>query len=161
MPLDIEIEITLQNLRRIASAESRNMENQREKLQAVPKEEEEAEINRRPNTMEDFGRPIIQEEYSAVRQPTIEANNFKLKPALISMVQQHQFTDHLSEDPNEHMGRFMKMANTVRLNGVRLEVIKLQLFPFSLRDVAVTWNISDHSDGYFLSCYELCLQGYN
>ena len=55
------------------------------------------------------------------------------------MVQQHQFTGHLSEDPNEHMGRFMRMANTVKLNGVRPEVIKLQLFPFSLRYVAATW----------------------
>ena len=33
----------------------------------------------------------------------------------------------------------MRMGNTVRLNGVRLEVIKLQLFPFPLRDVAATW----------------------
>ena len=31
------------------------------------------------------------------------------------------------------------MANIVKLNGVRPEVIKLQLFPFSLRDVAATW----------------------
>ena len=31
------------------------------------------------------------------------------------------------------------MANTVKLNGVRPDVIKLQLFPFSLRDVAATW----------------------
>ena len=31
------------------------------------------------------------------------------------------------------------MANTVKLNGVRSDVIKLQLFPFSLRDVAATW----------------------
>ena len=37
------------------------------------------------------------------------------------------------------MGRFLRMANTVKLNGVRLVVIKLQLFPFSLRDVAATW----------------------
>ena len=55
------------------------------------------------------------------------------------MVQQHQFTGHLAEDPNEHMGRFMRMANTVKLNGVRLEVIKMQLFPFPMRDVAATW----------------------
>ena len=89
--------------------------------------------------MEDFWKPIIQEEYSAVRQPAIEANNFELKLVLITMVQQHQFTGHPSEDPNEHMGRFMRMVNTVKLNGVRLEVIKLQLFPFSLRDVATTW----------------------
>ena len=33
----------------------------------------------------------------------------------------------------------MRMANTVKLNGVRLKVIKLQLFPFSLRDMAATW----------------------
>ena len=31
------------------------------------------------------------------------------------------------------------MENTVKFNGVRLDVIKLQLFPFSLRDVAATW----------------------
>ena len=55
------------------------------------------------------------------------------------MVQEHQLIGHPSEDPNEHMGRFMRMANTVKLNGVRPEVIKLQLFPFSLRDVATTW----------------------
>ena len=33
----------------------------------------------------------------------------------------------------------MRMANTVKLNGVRPEVIKLQLFPFSVRDMVVTW----------------------
>ena len=55
------------------------------------------------------------------------------------MVQQHQFTGHPSEDLNEHMVRFMRMANTVKLNGVRPEVIRLELFPFSLRDVATTW----------------------
>ena len=74
-----------------------------------------------------------------MRQPPIEANNFELKSALFTMVQQHQFTGHLSEDPNEHLGRFMRMENIVKLNGVRPDVIKLQLFPFSLRDVATTW----------------------
>ena len=60
-----------------------------------------------------------------MRQPTIDANNFELKLALIIMVQQHQYTGHPNEDPNEHMGRFMRMTNTMKLNGVRLEVIKL------------------------------------
>ena len=89
--------------------------------------------------MEDFWKPIIQDEYSAIRQPAIDANNFELKPALITMVQQHQFTGHPTEDLNEHLGRFLRMANTVKLNGVRLEVIKLHLFPFSLRDTVATW----------------------
>ena len=62
------------------------MANQRERLHAIPEEEEEVERTQRPNAMEDSWRPIIQEEYYAVRQPAIEANNFELKPALITMV---------------------------------------------------------------------------
>ena len=60
-----------------------------------------------------------------MRQHAIEANNFELKLTLITMVQQHQYTGHPNEDPNEHMGRFLRMANIVKLNGVRPEVIKL------------------------------------
>ena len=75
--------------------------------------------------MEYFWRPVIRDEYSVVRQPTIDANNFELNPALIIMVQQHQYTGHPSEDLNEHMGRFLRMANILKLNRVRLEVIKL------------------------------------
>ena len=89
--------------------------------------------------MEDFWRPIIQEEYSAIRQPTVDANNFELKLALIIMVQQQQFTGHPTKDPNKHLGRFLRMVNIVKLNGVRLELIKLHLFPFSLRDISATW----------------------
>ena len=60
-----------------------------------------------------------------MRQPAIEANNFVLKLALITMVQQHQYNSNPIEDPNEDMGRFLRMANTLKLNGVRPEVIKL------------------------------------
>ena len=38
-------------------------------------EEEVAERPQRQMTMEDFWRPTIQDEYSVVRQPTIEDNN--------------------------------------------------------------------------------------
>ena len=96
LPLDTETERTLHNLRKIIVAKSRSMENQRERLQAILEEDDEVERNQRPNTIEDFWRPIIQEEYFAIRQPAIEANNFELKPALIIVVQQHQFTGHPS-----------------------------------------------------------------
>ena len=75
--------------------------------------------------MEDLWRLVIRDEYSVVRQPVIEANNFELKLAIITILQQHKYTGHPSEDPNEHMGRFMRMANTIKLNEVRPKVIKL------------------------------------
>ena len=136
--LDTEIERALKNMRKATNTEDRSRTNQIERLQTIP-EEEEAERPQRPNTMEEFWRPSIQEEYFVVRQPPIETNNFELKPALITMVHQHQFIGHPLEDPNERLGRFMRMENTMKLNGVRPDVIKLQLFPFSLRDVAATW----------------------
>ena len=38
LPLDKEIERTLRNLRKVISAESTSMENQRERLQPIPEE---------------------------------------------------------------------------------------------------------------------------
>ena len=88
------------------------------------------------DTMKGFWRPINQEECSAIRQPTVDPNNFELKPALIIMVHQHQLTGHPTEDPNEHLGRFLRMANTLKLNGVRPEVIdeylKYSFYPYAL-----------------------------
>ena len=137
IPEDTELERTLKSLRKTKRAESAAMSYERH-----DQIEEQRTTARRPpinDTMEDLWRPIFQEEYSAIRQPTVDANNFEIKPALITMVQQHQFTGHPTEDPNEHLRRFLRMMNTVKLNGVRPEVIKLHLFPFSLRDITATW----------------------
>ena len=134
---DTELERTLRKLRKVRRAETATMSDER--MAQTEEHEITTEMAPRPDTMEDFWRPVIPEEYLAVRQLAIEANNFELKPTLITMVQQHQFTGHPTEDPNEHLGRFLKMENIVKLNGVRPEVIRLQLFPFSLRDIAAIW----------------------
>ena len=116
-PVDSELERTLRRLRKVSRAEKATMADKR--IDQTVEQETAAERPPMQDTMEDFWRPVIQAEYSAVRQPTAEANNFGLKPALITMVQQNQFTGHPIEDPNEHIGRFLKMANTIKLNGVR------------------------------------------
>ena len=136
LPVDTELERTLRSLRKTKRVENAAMEDGRH-----DQIEEQRTVARRPpmaDTMEDLWRPIIQEEYSAIRKPTVDANNFELKPTLITMVQQHQFTGYPTEDPNEHLGRFLKMENTMKLNGLRTEVIKLHLFPFSLRYITAT-----------------------
>ena len=137
LPLDTEIERTLRGLRRVKSAEVAEMADER--LTGAVNQEFAAEVPQERDNMEDFWRPVIQDEYSVVRQPAIDANNFELKLALITMVQLNQYTGHPSEDPNEHLGRFLRMANTVKFNGVRPEVIKLQLFPFSLKGITASW----------------------
>ena len=65
------------------------------------------------------------------------------------MVQHNQFAGHSTENPKEHLGRFLRIANLVILNGVKPEVIQLQLFPFSLRDMAITWVNSLPSESVY------------
>jgi len=40
------------------------------------------------------------------------------------------------EDLNLHPSVFLEMCNTLKLNGVSIDVIRLRLFPFSLKDKA-------------------------
>ena len=71
--------------------------------------------------------------------PVIQASNFEIKPALITMVQHKQFSGSPMEDPHEHIRNFLEYCNTLKHNGVTPEAIRMQLFPFSLRDGAKQW----------------------
>ena len=53
LPLDTKIERTLRKLRKVTSAKSISMKNQRERLQPIP-EEAETDRPQRQMTMEDF-----------------------------------------------------------------------------------------------------------
>jgi hypothetical protein len=71
--------------------------------------------------------------------PNVAANNFELKPALLNMLSQHMFNGLAHEDPNQHLAIFEELCNTVKINGVEPEAIKLRTFPFSLGDKARNW----------------------
>ena len=43
------------------------------------------------------------------------------------------------EEPNVHLATFLEIADTVKMNGVAEDVIKMRLFLFSLRDKARGW----------------------
>ena len=55
------------------------------------------------------------------------------------MVQQNQYGGLPYEDQNLHLATFREIAATVKMNGVTEDVIRMQLFPFSLKDKARGW----------------------
>ena len=69
-----KLERTLRNLRKVRSVEIVIMADER--MGQTVEQETAAERPPMQDTMEDFWRLVIQEEYSTVRQPAIEANNF-------------------------------------------------------------------------------------
>ena len=74
LPIDFELERTLRSLRKVNRAKKATMADER--IDQIVEQETTAERPPIQDTMEDFWRPVIQEEYSAVKQPAVEANNF-------------------------------------------------------------------------------------
>ena len=102
-----------------------------------PTEEMAANPALRP--LKSYAIPSQDEPHNSIAAPLIEANNFELKPSLLSAVQQNQFSGGSMEDPNLHLSIFLQYADTIKNNGVSQEAIRLRIFPFSLRDRARAW----------------------
>lgn len=64
------------------------------------------------------------------------ANNFELKPSLVGIVLQDQFSGLPTENLNLHLSIFIDNCVTLKADGVDQNVIHLRLVPFSLRDLA-------------------------
>jgi hypothetical protein len=95
------------------------------------------EVNDEDNhLLKDFTVPHAGELNMGYTVSAVAANDFELKPTLINMVSQNQFAGLPHEDPNQHFANFEEFYNTLKMNGVTQDAIKLRLFPFSLRDRA-------------------------
>ncbi|XP_042426123.1 uncharacterized protein LOC122013986, partial [Zingiber officinale] len=55
----------------------------------------------------------------SISVPTVEANQFELKPSFISMVQQHQYGGGPMDDPNHHLDNFNDLCSMMHINGDR------------------------------------------
>ncbi|RDX60530.1 hypothetical protein CR513_61319, partial [Mucuna pruriens] len=75
--------------------------------------------------------------------PPMEANNFEVKPTLISMVQNSsQFGELSIDEPLAHLKEFFHFSNRVKINNVPTSIIYLRLFPFSITDKALSGSRS-------------------
>ncbi|GJS77314.1 hypothetical protein Tco_0727195 [Tanacetum coccineum] len=75
----------------------------------------------------------------AIAVPPVLANQFKLKIGLLNLVTAIRYHVLNNMKPHSHIRRFMKITQTIKLNNVSSDVVKLLLFPFSLEGAARTW----------------------
>jgi hypothetical protein len=61
-------------------------------------------------------------------QTNVGENGFKLKPALINMVQASQFCGKAHEDASAYLQHFLEICNTFTIKGVTRDAILLHLF---------------------------------
>jgi hypothetical protein len=71
-----------------------------------------------------------------------EANFYEIKPALLNLVMKEQFSGVSIDDAAAHLNNFVKLCEMQKYKDVDVDIIKLKLFPFSLRGRAKDWLLS-------------------
>jgi len=59
-------------------------------------------------TLKEYTTPYTEEPQAIIVYPTVEDDNFEIKPALLNLVQQNQFSGSPTEGPNLHIFYFPK-----------------------------------------------------
>lgn len=98
------------------------------------------------HTLKDYIFPNNTQPHYSIGNPSIEVNNFELKLSLLSMVQQNQLSNSLTNDTNLHLSIYIDFYDTLKINRVTSEANQLRFIPFSLRDRARLWTIFLPSD---------------
>ncbi|KAK8609242.1 hypothetical protein V6N13_025548 [Hibiscus sabdariffa] len=73
----------------------------------------------------------------AVTIPEFDAKHFELKPVMSNMLNTlGQFGGSLADNARLHLKSLLEVCNSFKIHGVFNDVLKLKLFPYSLRDKA-------------------------
>ncbi|GJX94961.1 zinc finger, CCHC-type containing protein [Tanacetum coccineum] len=91
------------------------------------------------HTLGDYSKPSHEGYKNTIELP--EGNNVvPLRSDTIRLVQNRcSFHGLRSEDPNQHLKDFLKLVDSLDLNGANRERTRMRLFQFSFRDQASNW----------------------
>ena len=71
--------------------------------------------------------------------PATSAESCDINTALLNLVMKDQFSGTHNEDATSHLNTFVELCDTQKKKDVDNDVVKMKLFPFSLRDSAKFW----------------------
>ncbi|KEH38085.1 hypothetical protein MTR_2g460950 [Medicago truncatula] len=61
-------------------------------------------------TLKEYATPYTEEPQAIIVYPTVEGNNFEIKPAQLNLVQQNQLSGSPTEDPNLHISSILRLC---------------------------------------------------
>ena len=77
-----------------------------------------------------------------IAPPATSAESYEIKAALLNLVMKDQFSGNYNEDDAAHFNTFVELCDMQKSKDENNDIIKLKLFPFSLRDRAKEWLVS-------------------
>ena len=76
---------------------------------------------------------------STLIAPLTDAESCEINTSLLNLVMKDQFFGLPSEDVTTHLNNFVDLCDMQKKKDVDIDIVKLKLFPFSLRDRAKVW----------------------
>ena len=77
-----------------------------------------------------------------IAPPASTAEFYEIKPALLNLVMKEQFSGVSTDDAAAHLNNFVELCEMQKYKDMDGDIIKLKLFPFSLRGRAKEWLLS-------------------
>src|SRR3954452_7717976 len=77
-----------------------------------------------------------------IAPPAPESAFYEIKPALLNLVMKEQFSGNSIEDATSYLNNFAELCEMQKYKDINGDIIKLKLFPFSLRGRAKYWLLS-------------------
>nr|GEV29382.1 hypothetical protein [Tanacetum cinerariifolium] len=91
-------------------------------------------------TMEELCQPSLNGWGGPITSIAIQATNFGLKNDMIQQVQNScQFHGLSGDDANKHLDKFLHVTQSIKVNGVTDDALRLYLFPHSWTHDATAW----------------------
>ena len=87
----------------------------------------------------DFSNTNNNDFLSTLIAPLTDAESCEINDALLNLVMNDQFSGLPSEDACTHLNNFFNLCAMQKKKDVDNDIVKLKLFPFSLRDCSKTW----------------------
>ena len=87
----------------------------------------------------DFSNTNNNDFLSTLIAPITDAESCEINAALLNLVMKDPFSGLHSEDAATHLNNFFDLCDMQKKKDVDNDIVKLKLFPFSLRDHAKTW----------------------
>nr|GFA43523.1 reverse transcriptase domain-containing protein [Tanacetum cinerariifolium] len=91
-------------------------------------------------TIEELCQPTLNGQGGPIAPIAIQATNFRLKNDMIQQVQNScQFHRLPGDNANKHLDKFFHVTQSIKVNEVTDDAIRLYLFPHSLTHHATAW----------------------
>ncbi|CAA6659793.1 unnamed protein product [Spirodela intermedia] len=95
---------------------------------------DEGNVRRR---LSDYARPVLQRPVTRIHAPLARNANFRIDSHVMSMLP--IFHGKPSEDPYRHVDELSQVCEINQIHNVSADVMKMKLFPATLRDRAKDW----------------------